>query len=316
MSLGGACGPEQSVVDDDSQSPGGKADGIGDVWQMDAETVLEIAHQVSERCQDAPCLDERRVSFEEMQTLFAAVEIETGVPTRLLKAIAFGEAYGVAYSDGWPRHFFDLDVAPNMYWKSRWAWNLLRVELPVVIGDDRSFGSQTYGLGLMQLTAPIEQIKISLAENKKAEAGEIVCGELRYTWQESRDFPELRCRVVVLGGGRPSYWYNHQIDFNTQRAVADPYYNIRIAADLIRFKQNIYGLPERPGGPLPWISLDPESEEDPDMAWALLGSTYQTMGGYGPGGGATERIYNRMTNPEWDAWFFVTSGPQVIENGP
>jgi hypothetical protein len=41
---------------------------------------------------------------------------------------------------------------------------------------------------------------------------------------------------------------------------------------------------------LDWVSQNPQTDED----WALIGSLYQTRGGNGPGGGATQRIFERM----------------------
>ena len=97
---------------------------------------------------------------------------------------------------------------------------------------------------------------------------------------------------------------------NVRRAILDPYYNLLVGAQLINHKIAIYSDPARPGGPIDWIAPKPQTA----MQWALVGSTFSTYGGSGPGGlragGATRRIYDRMM-PGSDASAFVAGQPAI-----
>jgi len=245
--------------------------------------ILLAAERISERCRTTGCFGSSQLTPNELHVLFAAAEIETGVPAELLKAIAYGEGLGNAYPDGTPRHFIEPGLNPGLEGRADWARQLLGVDMPVALGDDREYGSQTYGIGIMQLTASISEIEAALA----GEGGG---------------------RVTLVGGGRPhAAWTGGTVEMDVNRAIRDPYYNILVGAALIRHKIAIYTDPSRSGGPLSWMPANPQTP----MEWAIVGSTYQTMGGYGPGGGATQRIYSRMTDPSADAYPFVSAEPTL-----
>jgi hypothetical protein len=245
--------------------------------------IVLAAERISERCRTTGCFGPNQLTPNELQTLFAAAEIETGVPAELLKAIAYGEGLGNAYPDGTPRHFIEPGLNPGLEGRADWARQLLGVDMPVALGDDRELGSQTYGIGIMQLTASIPGIEGALAG-------------------------ENGSRVTLVGGGSPgSWWTGGTVEMDVNRAIRDPYYNILVGAELIRHKIAIYTDSNRPGGPIPWMPANPQTPMD----WAIVGSTYQTMGGYGPGGGATLRIHSRMTEPSADAYPFVSAEPDL-----
>jgi len=250
--------------------------------------ILLAAEEISERCQTIDSFGPRQLSPNELQILFAAVEVQTGVPAELLKAIAFGEGLGNAYPDATPRHFIEPGLNPGLAGRADWARRLLGVEVPVALGDDREFGSQTYGIGIMQLTASISGIESALAGGDGG-------------------------RVTLAGGGSPgSWWTGGVVEMDVSRAIRDPYYNILVAAELIQHKIAIYTDPGRPNGPVAWMPADPQNAMD----WAIVGSTYQTYGGYGPGGGATRRIHTRMTDPSSDAYGFVSAEPVLASPSP
>jgi hypothetical protein len=249
--------------------------------------IVLAAERISERCQTTGCFGPDQLTPNELHILFAAAEVETGVPAELLKAIAYGEGLGNAYPDGTPRHFIEPGLNPGLEGRADWARQLLGVDMPVALGDDRELGSQTYGIGIMQLTASISGIEGALAGENGG-------------------------RVTLVGGGRPrADWTGGTVEMDVSRAIRDPYYNILVGAALIRHKIAIYTDPTRSGGPLSWMPADPRTP----MEWAIVGSTYQTMGGYGPGGGATQRIYSRMTDPSADAHPFVSAKP-VLSSSP
>jgi len=246
--------------------------------------ILLAAEKISARCQATGCYGPRQLSPNELQILFAAAEIQTGVPAELLKAIAFGEGLGNAYPDATPRHFIEPELNPGLAGRADWARQLLGVDVPVALGDDREFGSETYGIGIMQLTASISGIESALAGENGG-------------------------RVTLAGGGSPgSWWTGGVVEMDVDRAIRDPYYNILVAAELIQHKIAIYTDPARPDGPLSWMPATPQGPMD----WAIVGSTYQTYGGYGPGGGATRRIHARMTDPSSDAYQFVSAEPVLV----
>lgn len=302
-----SCAACTGQVIGDGSSPGrSTADASATTDSASALTLSSAAAAISARCLAAPCIDDLRLNLNETQILFAAVAEETGIHVRLLKAIAYGEAIATAYDDKWPRHFIDLEHAPGLLYQSQWASAYLGVELPVMLGDDREFDSPTFGLGIMQTTATIDEIRKALDEFAQASSGDLECGALRYDAQADWPHPELTCQALLLGGGVPGSYWNHEVRMDVDRVIRDPYYAVLVAARLIRHKIDIYSHPDRPGGPLPWVSPNPDAEADPEMAWALVGSTYQTYGGYGPGGGATTRIYNRITGIDAEAWPFVS----------
>jgi hypothetical protein len=202
------------------------------------------------------------ISAGEYALLFQAVEIQTGIPARLLKAIAEGEAVSSMHRDGIPRHFYDQSMISGMgtmqsdgkAQEARWA--LGEGTPPVAWGDDSQLDQDgddqpdagnpdTRGMGYMQLTAYGPDVIAA--------------------WHNGGT-------VKVAG-----------VDVDVQRALMDPYYNITMAAAVLRQKQHDFAH-------LDWVSQDPQTDEE----WALIGSLYQTRGGNGPGGGATERILNRM----------------------
>ncbi|MBN2358674.1 MAG: hypothetical protein JXR83_04425 [Deltaproteobacteria bacterium] len=244
------------------------------------QALIAAAEKISAKAQESPPYNP---TAEELQVLFAAAEAQTGVSAQLLKAISFGEAIAVAYPDKLPRQFFDTELAPNLADRAEWAKEVIGVDLPLTFGDDREFGSQTCGLGICQLTFGIDQVKKALdGENE---------GMLQ-----------------VSGGGRPGLWWEGEpVMVDVNRAIVDPYYNIVKAAELINHKISIYSDPKRPGGPISWMPSNPQTPEE----WALAGSTYQTYGGYGPGGGATARILKRMTDPTADAYEFANAQPDL-----
>lgn len=245
--------------------------------------ILLAAERISERCQTTGCFGSSQLTPNELHILFAAAEVETGVPAELLKAIAYGEGLGNAYPDGTPRHFIEPGLNPGLEGRADWAHQLLGVDMPVALGDDREYGSQTYGIGIMQLTASISEIEGALAGENGG-------------------------RVTLVGGGKPhADWTGGTVEMDVNRAIRDPYYNILVGAELILHKIAIYTDPRRSGGPLSWMPAHPQTS----LEWAIVGSTYQTMGGYGPGGGATQRIYSRMTDPSADAYPFVSAGPNL-----
>jgi hypothetical protein len=249
-----------------------------------AETNYETliaAEAISQRCQTSDCFGPERLTPNEQQILFAAAEIETGVPAELLKAIAFAEGLGSAYPDATPRHFIEPELNPGIAGRAEWARQLLGVDVPVALGDDRGHGSDTYGIGIMQLTASISGIEAALAGENEG-------------------------RVTLAGGGSPgSWWEGDVVEMDVRRAIDDPYYNILVAAELIQHKIAIYTDPGRPEGPVSWMPSNPENPMD----WAIVGSTYQTLGGYGPGGGATLRIHARMTDSASDGYAFASAEP-------
>ena len=292
------------------QFPSGSFDNpCGSECGEDDGDLQAAALAISERCLTIGCLGPDRLTQNEMQILFAAAGEAFELPPRLLKAIAFGEAIATAYNDKWPRHFIDVEAAPGLVHHADWARRLLGVDLPVIMGDDRQFGSETYGVGVMQTTASIWELKKALAEKAKAKEGELECGELRHQWQSDWFKPELTCLALLHGGGAPGYWYDGEVRMDVDLVMRDPYQAIFVGAELIKYKHIIFTHEDKPGGPIPWLPADPDSEPDPDYAWSLLGSTYQTYGGYGPGGGATERIYRRMSGLDEEAWPFVSGAP-------
>jgi hypothetical protein len=245
--------------------------------------IVLAAERISERCRTTGCFGPNQLTPNELQILFAAAEIQTGVPAELLKAIAYGEGLGNAYPDGTPRHFIEPGLNPGLERRADWARQLLGVDLPVALGDDREYGSQTYGIGIMQLTASISEIEAALAGENGG-------------------------RATLVGGGSPgTWWTGGTVEMDVDRAIRDPYYNILVAAELIKHKIAIYTDPNRPGGPVAWMPANPRTP----MEWAIVGSTYQTMAGYGPGGGATQRIHSRMTEPSADAYPFVSAEPSL-----
>jgi predicted Fe-S protein YdhL (DUF1289 family) len=243
--------------------------------------ILAAADRISQQAQ----VTQKNPTPNEMQILFKAAEIRTGVPASLLKAIAYGESFGNAYPDGVPRQFIDGNLAPGIKGHEKWPENLLGVNSNVTLGDDREFGSNTFGIGLMQITGDADKIRAALDPNS----------------------PTYGQPVQLQGGGKPYFgWEGTPVTMDVQRAMNDPYYNIMVAAQLLQHKVAIYSDPKNPNA-VSWIPQNPQTPEE----WALVGSTYQTMGGYGPGGGATDRILTRMTDPNADAAAFVSAGPEL-----
>jgi hypothetical protein len=240
--------------------------------------VIRAAEAISQRCQANPGLE---ITPNETQILYKAVELQTGVPARLMKAISYGEALGSLYKDGVPRQFYDLAQAPGMASRAKWAKNILGVDLPVLLGDDRSFGSPTCGIGLFQLTADISKIKTALAHGGT---------------------------VMNTGGGSPGGWYKGPVvTWEPRRAIVDPYYNLLVGAQIVNHKLDIYTAPNRPGGPIGWMPKNPTTDKD----WAIVASTVSTFGGYGPAGQAWKRIYGRLTDSKAASWGFVSGEPVV-----
>ncbi len=248
--------------------------------EAEKQEIISRAEAISQRCRENPGTNPTE---EELHLLVEAVEIQTGVPSQLLKVLIFGESIATAYTDRVPRQFVDPKMGPGIADRATWARDLLGVDLPVLIGDDREFNSNTFGLGISQVTSDIDRIKRALAGENNGMAR-------------------------VLGGGSPgTWWKGDTVEMDVRQAMTDPYYNIMVLARLIQHKHGIYTDPDRPQGPISWMPRNPQTPED----WALIASTVSTYGGYGPGGGATKRILDRMTDPEADAYQFANIEPTL-----
>lgn len=271
--------PEQDPFDPEQENPFAWQNATR--WtEAEKQKIISRAEAISRRCRENPGTNPTE---EELHLLIEAVEIQTGVPSQLLKVLVFGESIATAYTDRVPRQFIDPEMGPGIANRATWARNLLGVDLPVLLGDDREFNSNTFGLGISQVTADIDRIKKALAGENNG-------------------------MVRVLGGGSPgSWWKGGTVEMDVRRAMTDPYYNIMVLARLIQHKHGIYTDPDRPQGPIAWMPRDPQTPED----WALIASTVSTYGGYGPGGGATKRILSRMTDPEADAYRFANTEPTL-----
>jgi hypothetical protein len=254
-------------------------DDVGHDWR-----IVEAAEQISARCRAGDCFergpdgeyltDENgnlipNISAGEYMLLFEAAEIQTGIPARLLKAIAEGEAISGVHRDGVPRQFYDgsaISGQATMDGMARWApefFSELTDEAipPVIWGDDSQVdndgdgvpdGPDTRGIGWMQLTTGADAI--------------------RTAWSSGQG-------TINIAG----------VEVDLRLAISDPYYNLLMAGAVLRQKQQDFSDRD-------WVSQDPQT----DMDWALIGSLFQTRGGNGPintetgEGGATQRIFNRM----------------------
>ncbi|CAG0988215.1 hypothetical protein PLCT2_02312 [Planctomycetaceae bacterium] len=134
-----------------------------------------------------------------------------------------------------------------------------------------------------------------------------------------------RCSIVVQAeeGQEANYeWYHSdpfQIDLNVVNAMRDPYYNICIAAEMLKFKQTLYTNPDytnqgvllgrllfdgstyknycNPKRHITDFPFDPQNDFD----WAILGSYYQvrSVAGFCPEGKpkSWQPIFMRMIDP-------------------
>ncbi|HWN72122.1 MAG TPA: hypothetical protein VNM90_30995, partial [Haliangium sp.] len=319
--------------------------GVADIFDdvMHDWRVVETAEDISARCMSGECFERdengnlimsesgslpiANLTPAEYLILFEAVEIQTGVPAELLQAIAHGEAVGSGNTDNVPRQFVQEDylVDPGIdgYLGGRALDGMEWFGAPIPVGVD---AGGTYGLGIMQHTFH----------------GDVINGVV----PDALEGEDLYAAMLAQAGdaNRSDAYLGGFVDVNISRSIVDPYYNIMMAAELLKqqtasfinedspyfdlIAPDIDTYPDRtrngdafygegPDNLVYPSSYDADTEHD---AWGLSIIAGFYNGAYSAADftdtddanwGYADNIFNNMTDPNNPAYAFSNAEPIV-----
>lgn len=243
--------------------------------RVTADPIVDAANLISQRCMTSWCDGQQdangnplpghsaELTLPEIQTLFQAAEIETGVSARLLKAIAYGEGIATDYRDQMPRQFLNLCKDAATYPTDDSASGCINNSN----SPKNYYPPASDGTGcplqadvtkhLCYINLPLSGIPTPPSTFLKDDNGNLIMptlgidsayptyglGIMQLTADRALIIHGLQTStpVQLYGGGSPGDWWTGDIvEINVLQALRDPYYNILTAARLLEHKRKIY----------------------------------------------------------------------------